>query len=138
MSKSQKALEYIRQSEFHQNLPKVMGTMFGNIFGEKVPSEIWIESFSGLDFSQLNDDLAQCFVDNFTEEDLDQLLEYSKTDVFKKYVKLVPDLQTAHYQSAQIWFPTVQKEWVQNLRNALEKHGMEGEEIEDLCDMLSE
>jgi len=83
----EKAIEYLRLTEFQDNVYALLVKSYSALIKE-VPPAVWAEVFMDLDYGPTEDIVIEYLTETFDEEELDVIIDFAKQPVFKKFIAM--------------------------------------------------
>lgn len=134
MTKQQKIEEFLEVLGIKQRYIEAAAATFTTLFPDL--TNPLTEFFKDVDYSILQEHYLMAIDDRFDEEELDILLEYSKSTVFLKYVGLANQMYQTMSEGLTKWFNYINETQLDNLEKILDKYYVAGIDKELLLNMF--
>lgn len=82
----------------------------------QVPTEVWQEFKGKIDVEEFIDLIVPIYKDHYSEDEIQQLIEFYKTPMGQKIVKEAPAIQQESYAAGQEWGRSIAEDMIQSLK----------------------
>jgi hypothetical protein len=90
-----------------------------------ISSSAWTEFFMDLDYSVFTSKMANSLDKFFTDEEIEELLQLSKTSVFQKYLNIHSSLSEEFGDESLKWFDMIRENELPKLERILKKYNVD-------------
>lgn len=134
MSK-EKALEFLRLSEFRDQMLGLLVRSYSTLIPEISPS-IWVEIFMDLDHEPTEEIVSEILVNTFDDEELNALIDFAKQPFFKKFMAV--NSETDVQQLGKVWYNSNRKNILEKIKTVLPVRGISQDIVDALVETFSE
>jgi hypothetical protein len=119
--KFEKAQKYLKEIKFEEDLVDAM-IQTHHMQTPQVSAAAWTELFTGLDYGRMINAHARRLANKFSEEELDDLLNFAKSPVFQKLIRtrLSDNFETD--EVGDRWFVEMEEEFLSRAKYVFTKH----------------
>lgn len=117
----QKALKYLEEIKLKEDLVDAM-VQTHHMQVPQVSAAAWTELFSGLDYSYMIEGHAKNLASKFSNEELDELLDFARSPVFQKLMRLKFNDAIESDENGDEWFIRIEDELLSRAKYVFTKH----------------
>lgn len=117
----EKAKEYLRLAKFKDKmLEQIIKT--SSMFIQDVPPAVLTEVFMDLDYSEIEDMIADIFSETFDDEELDTIIDFAKQPIFQKFLDIQSGIDFRVI--GKVWHNANREAIVQNIKRVFPMRGI--------------
>lgn len=120
-----KARKYLTEMKLEKDMVEAMVYIHTTMVPQ-VPSVAWQELFEGLDYSYLLEKAAEKLVRDFSDEELNKLLEFSKQSAYHKVLRSREENDLEADQESEEWMLSIKDKFLSRTEYVFKKHKVEG------------
>lgn len=134
--KLNKAFEYLKIMKFEDDVIDMM-VQIHYMLAPQAPAVAWTELFSGLDYTYVVESQAKRLAESFTEEELDEVLIFSKSPTYQKIVRMRADDLEIEEENNK-WFIRIKEDFLSRAKYVFNKHKVDSMVYETLVKSIQD